>query len=121
MVIELRVSTSPPPISLGSIILPLQRQLPTESPKALVSAGSGRGMLPCGPPDSPERPSGCCVKPDPDAPAFGSVGGFDVLPVFAVLPCCAWATRAIEQRANIRVFISSLQLRWFRATPPPVH
>src|SRR2546430_15234434 len=112
MVIELRVSTSPPPISLGSIILPLQRQLPTELPKALVSAGSGRGMFPCGPPLSPDCPSGGCVRPDPEAPAFGSLGGFEVLPVFPVL-CCACAARATRQlRANNRVLIASLLLFW---------
>src|SRR5690348_7131562 len=44
MVMDERVAISAPPISLGIIILPWQRQLPTASPKALVSAGSGRGI-----------------------------------------------------------------------------
>src|SRR5438874_1562548 len=83
--------TSPPPISLGSIILPLHRQLPTELPKALVKEGSGRGMFPCGPAASPDGGSiCCCVAPGSGAAAFASVDGV-VPPGFALLPCCAWA------------------------------
>src|SRR6267154_441249 len=99
MVIEERELTSRPPISFGSIILPLQRQVPTEFPKALVSAGSGRGMPPC-------------------PPAFAASPVLAVPPVSAVLPCCAWAASAIEQRANNSRFISSLLLPGLARTLP---
>src|SRR5256885_6712672 len=91
MVIELRVSTSPPPTSLGIIIFPLQRQLPTALPKALVSAGSGFGMPPCG-------------APEP-------------LPVFPVVSCWACAASASEHRTNNSRFISSLLRQLVRTLP----
>src|SRR4051812_10792867 len=101
MVIDERELTSRPPISFGSIILPLQRQVPTEFPKALVSAGSGRGIPPC--------------------PPFGAVSpAFAVPPASAVVPCCASAASAIEHRANNSRFIASLlATRLARTLPRP--
>src|SRR5256885_5193096 len=113
MVIELRVSTSPPPISLGIIIFPLQRQLPTELPKALASAGSGRGILPC----APALESPCCFMPGSVVAVFWSGGFIVVLPGFEVWSCCAWAASATAQSANNSVLIASLLLCWFARAP----
>src|SRR5256885_10351124 len=97
MVMVVRVATSPPPISLGIIILPWQRQLPTELPKALVSAGSGRGIWPCG------------------APAAESLAS----PFLAVGSCWASAASATAQSANNSVLIASLLLCSFVRAPYP--